>query len=473
MIKFKRKIYLFKRKRGNYRRKEVFNYIKNGLRNATTHGLSYLVNDRIYLFERIFWLFSFIVSIALIFLLLIAQYQRFIEAPTVVSVDMDYFDWNISFPAITLCPLYKVNIPTYKDVIRKNNSPSDLASEGYLWAIIHTNIQSLEYVKMDVADEVVTVYKPEEYAELSAAVFRSFEFNTIEAMVTKINHPVTITSAMTEMGMCHVLNSNIAVYDQPSVWKSGSPKYVKNNIELSIYDRDFFLEITNYAKVYKVYIHGPDEVITGTTSSFTFDVEGFMSFGLSVWTTRISDELRDMPLRIRKCRFIDEPISERYPIYSYSHCLLECRIMLVNRLCGCVPHFYKTLPHERICHIRELKCVLHYLKDIVTLAPAEAPLELRNTQGLPTSSRDCGCLSTCELDQYHKDREDYMSQDSYVLEIRITSFPKVRVIRDIIFNFYDIFLKTGGVINLCLGCSIISLIECLVIFLKICIYVLK
>ncbi|XP_045514088.1 pickpocket protein 11-like [Pieris brassicae] len=374
-------------------RRKVFNYVKDGLRNATTHGLSYIVNDRIHPFERIFWMIGFLIALLLIVILLTIQFSRYIEAPTVISVDMDYFDWNISFPAVTLCPFYKVIIPKLKALSRRK------------------------------FNETGTL-EPRDYAKIAMSMFPNFNA-TVD---TKTNQNISIVTAMTEMGLCYVLNSNVAIFDDPN----------------------------------------PDEIITSTTPSYNIDIEAAVSFGLSVWTTRISDELRVTSLRIRKCRFINEATNDRYPIYSYSHCLLECRINVIKTLCGCIPHFYKPLAHETICHIRQLKCLNRYKREILTLST-----ESINLNGLPSSSRDCGCLNTCELDQYLKDREDFTTETSVTtLDIGITSFPKVRVVRDIIIHFYDILLRSGGVINLCIGSSIISLMEILVTFIKTCNYLL-
>ncbi|XP_022131157.2 pickpocket protein 11-like [Pieris rapae] len=454
-------MFLFKRKRN---RRKVFNYVKDGLRNATTHGLSYVVNDRIHPFERIFWMIGFLIAFTLIMLLLTIQFSRYIDAPTVISVDMDYFDWNISFPAVTLCPFYKAIIPKLKAISSRKFNETGLNIDGYLWAIVQANFDSLEYIKLDFPDDVISTLEPRDYVKIAMSMYPNFNA-TVE---TKTKQNISIVTAMTEMGLCYVLNSNVAIFDDPNRESFNISNYVKNNIELSIFDRDFFIRVSNFYKSYKVYIHSPDEIITSTTPSYNIDIEAAVSFGLSVWTTRISEELRVTSLRIRKCRFINEATNDRYPIYSYSHCLLECRINVIKTLCGCIPHFYKPLAHETICHIRQLKCLIRYKREILTLST-----ESINLNGLPSSSRECGCLNTCELDQYLKDREDFTTETSFTtLDIGITTFPKVRVVRDIIVHSYDILLRSGGVINLCIGSSVISLMEILVTFIKTCHYIL-
>ncbi|CAH4022118.1 unnamed protein product [Pieris brassicae] len=222
----------------------------------------------------------------------------FQEAPTVISVDMDYFDWNISFPAVTLCPFYKVIIPKLKALSRRKFNETGVNIDGYIWAIIQANFDSLEYVKLDFSDEVISTLEPRDYAKIAMSMFPNFNA-TVD---TKTNQNISIVTAMTEMGLCYVLNSNVAIFDDPNRGSFNIGNYVKNNIELSIFDRDFFIRVSNLFKSYKVYIHSPDEIITSTTPSYNIDIEAAVSFGLSVWTTRISDELRVTSLRIRKCR---------------------------------------------------------------------------------------------------------------------------------------------------------------------------
>nr|XP_026493431.1 uncharacterized protein LOC113398761 [Vanessa tameamea] len=438
-------------------------YIRNELTTSTTHGLSYFVEKRIHYLEKLFWIGNFVACAVLAALLLNVQYRRFIAAPTVMSVEMNYFDWNISYPAVTLCPLYKPDEKKFHTYINQTYNYTGLHVEGYLWAISQAALDTLEYMDLNIPEDVIPLIHPKDYATLAASMFRKFE-NTW--LTTNTNWSITVDAAMTEMGMCHVINSNVAIYDKPQHWNAKAPPYVKSNIEISVFEANFVIEITNFSNIYKVFIHSPDEVTTSTTSSFGFDVEGIISFGLSVWSSRISDSLRYKSLYLRKCRFYNEPISNRYPIYSYSHCMLECRVKMIQKLCGCVPHFYRPLGHERICYIAELKCVLRHKAQIVSLRGAGGGAGAG--AGGARGGRACGCGAACELELYYKDSEDFERTEGFNrLIIKITSFPRVRVVRDVIFSSYDILLRSGGVVNLCIGCSIVSVVEFLLVMLKI------
>lgn len=65
-----------------------------------------------------------------------------------------------------------------------------------------------------------------------------------------------------------------------------------------------------------------------------------------------------------------------------------------------------------------------------------------NSDDLPRSFRDCGCLSNCEEDVFKNDRETFLPQASMNrLRVSVSAFPKVRVKREIIFSFYDLFCE--------------------------------
>ncbi|CAH0724928.1 unnamed protein product, partial [Brenthis ino] len=256
------------------------------------------------------------------------------------------------------------------DRVSQTNKETGLRVGSYMWAITEAALDTVQYMDLEIPEEITSLIHPENYTKVATSMFRKFGDSSL---ATNTNWSMSVEAAMTEMGMCHVINSNVAKYDNPRKWNEMTA-YVKNNVELSVFEVDFYAQLTNYAPVYKVFIHSPDEITTSTTSTFTVDVEG---------------------------------------------------------------------KHERICHINELKCVRYYRKEIISLRPSEKTLKKFNyAKDLPRTSSDCGCLSTCELDLYYKDNEDYIPKTPLnQLKIKITSFPKVRVVRDIIFNYYDILRK--------------------------------
>ncbi|XP_013140291.1 PREDICTED: uncharacterized protein LOC106104709 [Papilio polytes] len=374
-----------------------------------------------------------------------------------MSVEMDYLEWNISYPALTLCPIIKINLTTFNNLVVELSNKTGIYLESYVWAIATASVLNLNTLAL-VDPGNTNPINPEEYAKTAAMLFNQFDKH---ALTTNFNYSLYIQSAMTEFGMCHVINSNVAVFDDPLKWRSDNVNYVKTNVELSAFDADFYADVINDDVVSHIYVHSPNEPMISTFPSYTVDSDGFMTYGFQIWSTKISKELRSASIQVRQCRFLDEPISTRYPVYSYNNCLLECRIQLIKKLCGCVPHFYKITGNERTCKLSELTCFVQNRKEIMALSVTkETLMKFSSSAHLPRTPKDCSCLSNCETDIYRKDREEYTPEPSASrVRIIFTAFPKMRIVRDRIFSFSDMFLRSGGAVNTCIGASVISIME--------------
>ncbi|XP_030020108.2 sodium channel protein Nach [Manduca sexta] len=461
----------FKKKRANcstlFNTKKLVEYLRKELKDCTTHGLPYIVNQEIHWFERLFWAASFVSATAIIYVLLSSQYIRYMEAPIVMSVEKDYFNWNISFPAIILCPLDKIDNDSLAVFLNDTREEIGQDLEDYIRALMSVSLESLHLLRMPDAD-ILSYIEAKNYAKISADLFKKFD-NTSLSTVTK--WPMSVETAMTEMGMCHIINSNIATFDNPNNWDNSELTYAKTNIELSYHDRDFFVQILNYADEYKIYINNPDDLILTGAPELKYNEEGFLSFGVHTSSIKASQDIRLIPIHLRKCRFMEETHSKRYPVYSYNRCMMECRINIINKFCGCIPYFYKPLD-EKVCSLAEMRCVLFHMKEIMKFAVSnESMATMDDVTGLPTVFRECGCLGDCEAFVYNKDHETFLPQEAMNrLRISVSSFPKVRFVREIIFGFYDIIVRSGGVVNLCIGTSVISIMELLLTAIRIPIY---
>lgn len=64
----------------------------------------------------------------------------------------------------------------------------------------------------------------------------------------------------------------------------------------------------------------------------------------------------------RKCLFRDEYAKEFMNMYSYSACLVKCRIQSVQSLCKCTPYFFPSgVPTSTpVCTLKNLKCLDKY-----------------------------------------------------------------------------------------------------------------
>lgn len=135
----------------------------------------------------------------------------------------------------------------------------------------------------------------------------------------------------------------------------------------------------------KVYIHGPYDV---PQYAYRHEIKQagkssmFKSFTMTATTILARSNVRNMSPERRKCRLVcfyqkpiffcireigvavfsfalifryfDESNLSRFPVYSYDLCKLDCKINIIVQKFGCVPFFYKKLPHEEHCSHSEL-----------------------------------------------------------------------------------------------------------------------
>lgn len=131
---------------------------------------------------------------------------------------------------------------------------------------------------------------------------------------------------------------------------------------------------------------------------------------------------------------------------SHEYFAAACNKSKDNAFSRCFPIiiFLKWISGgERTCKLSELTCFVRYRKEIMALSVSNETLKkFSSSAHLPRTPKDCSCLSSCETDIYRKDREEYTPEPSSSrLRIIFTAFPKMRIVRDKIFSFSDIFCE--------------------------------
>jgi hypothetical protein len=92
----------------------------------------------------------------------------------------------------------------------------------------------------------------------------------------------------------------------------------------------------------QVYLHSASEI--PDVSSHFMDLEHLTQLTASIVSLAIysTSDVRSLRISQRKCRFLEESDLDISPVYSYNLCRMQCRMDLAMRLCGCIPHFYRT-----------------------------------------------------------------------------------------------------------------------------------
>ncbi|GBP60199.1 hypothetical protein EVAR_81344_1 [Eumeta japonica] len=123
-------------------------------------------------------------------------------------------------------------------VVREYENSSGVDVTGDLWAITNANLETMENIILNDSGVIPT----EQYAYLAARVMRKF---TVHPVVTYNDWPITVDIAMTEVGMCHILNSNMAIFNNPlekldtshEIWEVYGPHAVSVTVSQNWFKR--------------------------------------------------------------------------------------------------------------------------------------------------------------------------------------------------------------------------------------------
>ncbi|KAJ8977937.1 hypothetical protein NQ317_017405 [Molorchus minor] len=423
----------------------LWDFVKFVLRNSSIHGLPHTIERRSHPIERTLW--CGIVSLAVYGTIVLSTMTltRYRDNPTVISMERDRFSWNTSFPAATICPSQKVDV----DALDVFLSESTTINNKSLFRDFILTLGEATYSNFDkvVPYEEVT---SDDYISLLRKFMFKFRPSVSNSGIS--GERLTLHETVTEMGICYSFNSHLAVYNSFDYWSRTEWKLLPENESLSVnpLDGEVFANVVNMSSGFQVYVHGPYEVIDIRSKHISSQKGYFLQLYLMGLTLFSSESIKSLRVNQRKCRFYYESNLRHFPVYSYVLCRMECRATLANRLCECIPHFYRKIGRgllhfsngERVCNVSGLHCLSKY-KERLTLLKGE-----------------CSCLPNCDEVNYVIDdidtREWFLGSN---LQWGLKDYPKMRLRRDIIFGFSDLLVYIGGMAGLFLGCSVLSFIE--------------
>lgn len=150
---------------------------------------------------------------------------------------------------------------------------------------------------------------------------------------------------LTENGICYTASNHVARNMSTAILLERRDPYPERNdsiIEVrkvNIFEGDVNVNFLGFDTAVTSYFHSSYETMNiarglgWTLESFDFDVQA-----VDIIT---SDQFRDDTfISQRGCRFPSESNLTHYKYYTKQLCYSECRLNLVMKHCGCIPHFY-------------------------------------------------------------------------------------------------------------------------------------
>ncbi|XP_046752348.1 sodium channel protein Nach-like [Diprion similis] len=443
---------------------------------------------------------------------------EYATSPTVTTIDRtDYPVQEVDFPGIAICDLNKISLSGARKIARQIFEDAN---------IINDNISYYEILDMLKYLGHLYVFELNEGEEQSVEFLHKLLTQRYESYAPRILKEITpncqsmlqrcswagkdhscvdiFYSRKTADGYCCIFN-----YVRPSddfgtniladiVTSNGIEHAVgigvQAGLRVSLYSNftDHFYK-TLSSLGFKIQIFSsldfPDtssgslrEIIVAprTESYITLHATSFYSV----------PEVYRYSVEVRDCLFKDELAAIFGGHYSYSDCIMYCRIDDILDHCNCVPFFYPTpLDKEsvRTCDLKDLSCLRKYRDRWWRVVPRiENGMEpftdnfLNGPDGYLNCSR---CLPACEDIAYEftlssailsAAGDDTWSRESCgktekfidhtVINIFFQNSGTVRLKQDVIFYWWELMSNYGGICGFFLGVSLISVVELIYFF---------
>lgn len=454
--------------------------LKESIENSTSHGLPAILRSE-NLILRILWTICFILSLIYCIFTLIRSFEEYSNYEVVTQISNHRIS-SMEFPTVTFCNKNPYNIKNdkYKKIVDSIQEIDDLSVADPFYKLQYLNymlIKETENIESPEFDNDVIKYN-------ILHMFIDCRFNGIPCSVMDFEYFPTLSN-----GNCYKFNSG-KDYMKNSVQKRSisSPGY-SNGLRLELYvgDPSEKYQLTRSSGI-RLFIHNSSSIplteIEGISLSSGFETDIAID---QVYKYRLSKPYSDC---IKDIYSLDSFQSDLFNItlkslgkYSQKYCLQYCYQNFMIKQCKCSDISAPIYEKSKKCGYEDVFCYLNAI----------------NNFSLTEESSKCfdHCPSECDsidyklrISQseyptlfYSKQIQNFINSNNPFIKIT-GSNEEVRK-KVLAFNVYyddisytvieefpkktiDSFIgELGGILGLCLGVSLLSLVEILEIIIKI------
>ncbi|XP_077267511.1 sodium channel protein Nach [Temnothorax americanus] len=401
--------------------------------------------------------------------------------PIVTTIYTSNSIWDVSFPAVTICNNNKVYRPHANDIAEYLYSNGFTAEDSDKFFSSLTKLIRPDKISMDNVT--------------ARQLLDNFDL-TVEALMEKLMQPCSalllrcawigkihdcdkiFKTVKSKEGFCCAFNSHydlnvkqtsndtrsnstdfhVTSDDLPGVRKilnaPGSGRDVGLAVALNIEPNMYKATSRPYVGA-SVMIHDPIDFPDIGAHVASVPPGHVLAVSVTGTSIRSMESLRNIPLEKRMCYFDNEKSGEVR--YSYQSCLSECKADQIHHLCGCLPFYYpEAHKGKRTCYLSDINCLLR----------------IRSHPKMRTCRKNC--LPQCTDMMYQINPEDIKMEDvgfdsdlTHGFDINNVSFvyvffgdiSYVEYRKESIISWDSLLASFGGIFGLCLGGSVMSVIE--------------
>ncbi|EDS44436.1 amiloride-sensitive Na+ channel [Culex quinquefasciatus] len=487
-------------------------------RHSTIHGISHIGSRQRSLFEKFWWAFVFLLSMYGCAKLIDDMYRKWDENPVLVAFDEKATPvWNIPFPAITICPETKIqkNHVNFTDLFMRY-------AHGDRQGLDRTELNIL-LASLQLCNEWFFV-RPEydriyEYFNLSESIVKTLQRISLRlddiiyhCRLHNVPCKPLFSETITEEGICMTFNglsseemfhkdhlhsdyeylsetkvsenwtlergyssaANLSSYPY-RVLGSGYQAGIKVHLMTTKNDLEYHCR---ESQGFKVLLHAPSDYPQVASKFIRVTLNRDIAVAVKPQIISTEAALYDYEPVRRQCYFNRERQLKFFRVYSQPNCQLECLTNFTLLLCGCVPYWMPRSSQTRFCETYEIRCALG----------AQQKLMLLNARNQIQHQSDkrikCDCLPACNSIQYDAEITQTMFNFKETIKLRLgpinityqdivdnkllskleVYFKDVQFItskRTEMYGLTDFVASCGGILGLCMGVSLLSLVELL------------
>ncbi|CAH2107241.1 unnamed protein product [Euphydryas editha] len=422
----------------------ILERLKYSCRNLTVHGPSFLARRDVNFIIRFIY-FIIYINVWIFAIASIYKYISTYQEDTIrFTTRTDYLDWNTTFPSITICENANINkiSTTIQNLQVKNQEETTLFAKeiAFFTGECHNcnfNYENDFMIKKEIIN-LTTAFRSDCKDLFVSCLWDGKPMNCCEHF-----KPIK-----TEYGLCYTLNNN-------QVEEKLTPYYVASSNDRRLGALELVLSQDSEA-----FLHSPDDVpYWNMENDRRAKVPN--GFGASILFSIVDivnePEVSLTAPEVRQCRFPNESPEnfKGYKYYSYSVCIIQCRIEAQFELCNCISHLSPIEYSDYYCDTEGLKCLTKHYRDLKKL----------KVSGINETGLNCDCPPSCVEPDYNiisnKIYEPEGELTPASLKFILSNRPYERVTRQIARTTLDLVVSMGNCFGLCFGGSILSIVEVL------------
>ncbi|XP_013108195.2 sodium channel protein Nach [Stomoxys calcitrans] len=410
----------------------------------------------------------FVWSSLLISLFILAVYLslqlwiKFYSYPILNTIAEDIAITDVPFPGITVCSPQIINEDRVEKLMDRLYIPPSYdrsqVAEGFsylnaftdqTWSPSNTSMYDLTHEILRLNN--MTMYKTamEVGAGCSDFVKRCF-WGNVEFPCRQKHEYLSFSPTTSFMGSCcsfnyHPQNLSYVPFSANTFGVDGGLSFI-----------GFEGSPENISTGLIVFVHHPIDFATEAASSVTIttNAESFIEVFPTMQAS--SADVLELPPKKRDC-LTSEDVSQA--VYRQAACLLECESRIIMQKCKCVPYH---LPNFSDTPMREcqLNDSLNYSKDFDKFKSVRCEDCLPNCHDVTYSTlayKTDILLHNYSVNHFYANLN--YSEDMFIAHIFLTRQVVPSIHKVTVMSWVGLLSDLGGVFNLCLGLSMVSVVE--------------